>query len=64
MNTTLSLDKEYDINDLKQMNFKQLTVRDFDYQVFELNSKIYFYEEINKLHLRLFCCVNKESYYL
>ena len=64
MNTTLSLDKEYSINDLKQMNFRQLKVRGFDYQVFELNPNIYFFKEINKLHLRLFCFVNKEPYYL
>lgn len=60
----LEIDTYYSKHEIMGLNLIPLNGHKMDYLTFEKNSSIYFFEQIEKNLLRLFCCTGKRSFYL
>lgn len=60
----LEMDTCYSVYEIAGLNMKPLNGHKMDYLTYEKNSRVYFFEQIDKNLLRLFCCTRKKSFYL
>jgi hypothetical protein len=60
----LEIDTYYSKHEIKDLNLIPCNGHQMDYLTYEKNSRIYFFERIDKNLLRLFCCTSKKSFYL
>lgn len=60
----LEIDSCYYKHEIMDLKLRPLNGHQMDYLTFEKDSRIYFFEKIDKNLLRLFCCTSKKSFYL
>ena len=60
----LEIDTYYSKQEIMGLNLIPLNGHKMDYLTFEKDSRVYFFEQIDKNLLRLFCCTSKKSFYL
>ncbi len=60
----LEMDTYYSESEIKQMDMEPLNDHCMDYLIYTKDSKVYFFERVSKLKLRLFCITGRQSFYL
>jgi hypothetical protein len=64
MNTNLNIDSYYKEFELRKMEMIPLDNHGLDYLIYEKDTRVYYFEKVDKNLLRFFCSTNRDSFYL
>lgn len=60
----MKIDNYYTLKEIKDSGLIEREVNNVDYQVFQRNGKVFFFEKEDKEKYRLYSKINKESFFL
>ncbi|MCD4774156.1 MAG: hypothetical protein K8R41_12325 [Bacteroidales bacterium] len=60
----MKIDNYYTLKEIKDSGLIEREVNNVDYQVFQRNGKVFFFEKKDKEKYRLYSKINKESFFL
>jgi hypothetical protein len=58
------LDSHWKESELREMEMIPLNNHRLDYLVYEKDTRVYYFEKVDKNLLRFFCSTNRDSFYL
>lgn len=60
----MKIDSVYSEREINEYGLKKNNIENVDYRVYVNGTKVFFFEPIDKRHLRLYSIINKESFFL
>ncbi len=64
METTIQVNKTFSLEELAQQGLKQRDVKELSAKIFVKDDKVYFFDQTDQKHYRLYSVIHKRSFFL
>ena len=64
MNTAIQIDKTFSLEELARQGLKKRDVKELSAKIFVKGDKVYFFDETDNKHYRLYSVIHKRSFFL
>ena len=62
--TKLGIDSYYTQSEINEIGMKPLNNHKMGYEIYEMDTRVYFFERVSKHYYRLFSITSRQSFYL
>ncbi len=64
MKTEIDINKTFSLEELARQGLKQRDVKELSAKIFVKDDKVYFFDQTDKKHYRLYSVIHKRSFFL